>query len=353
MKRSRTKENKDLGEQVKNHANTKAEKKAKYEGNMETTISTGSTLLDLAISGGRKRGGGLPSGIMVEFFGPESIGKTVFLSEIAGAVQRQGGEALFNDPESRFNKQFARIFGYKLDMKNYFNPDTVTEVFKSIRNWQPDNMDVVNGIFTDSLAALSTDLEMENEEGDKMGMRRGKEFSEGFRKNARLLKDNNYLMVCSNQIRDTTATIGAKTEPPGGHAIRFYSTVRVRLSKPSKNHKIIKKKSIHGKEVTKVEGINVMAEIVKNSAWKPYRTAPVTIIFDYGIDDIRQNLQFIKDFSANKTYTVQGKSLSNKLEDAISKVEELDLEFVLREEVIDLWESIEEKFKTERKPKKR
>jgi recombination protein RecA len=353
MKRTRIKNegDSDLGGQIKKHANTKSPKKPKYKGNVELTISTGSTLLDLAITGGRKRGGGLPAGIMVEIFGPESIGKTVLLSEMAGAVQRQGGEALFNDPESRFNKQFAKIFGYELDSKNYFNPNTVTEVFKIIRKWKPENLKVINGIFTDSLAALSTDLEMENEEGDKMGMRRGKEFSEGFRKNARLLKDNNFIMVCSNQIRDTTATMGPKTEPPGGRAIRFYATVRIKLSKPSQNYKLIKKKTIHGKTITKVEGINVEAEIVKNSAWKPFRSAPISILFDYGIDDIRQNLQYIKDYTGSKTYMVNDLNVGNSMDKAIVKVEELNLEKDLREQVIDLWEEIEDKFNSERKPK--
>ena len=56
-----------------------------YEGHFSgNNISTGSTLADLAISGGRIRGGGLPSGILVEIFGPSGSGKTVLLSEIAG-----------------------------------------------------------------------------------------------------------------------------------------------------------------------------------------------------------------------------------------------------------------------------
>ena len=44
----------------------KRKEKKKYDGNTETMISTGSTLLDLAITGGRVRGGGLPGGILVE-----------------------------------------------------------------------------------------------------------------------------------------------------------------------------------------------------------------------------------------------------------------------------------------------
>jgi hypothetical protein len=45
-------------------------------------ISTGSTLLDLAISGNRIHGGGLPGGIMVEIFGSPSCvdGDTEYLT---------------------------------------------------------------------------------------------------------------------------------------------------------------------------------------------------------------------------------------------------------------------------------
>jgi RecA/RadA recombinase len=107
--------------------------KPEYDGDFGTVISTGSTLLDLAISGGRIRGGGLPGGILVEVFGPSGSGKTVLLSEIAGAVQRQGGSIMFKDPEARLNPQFAKLFGLELKEGDYSNPDTVNEVFKADR----------------------------------------------------------------------------------------------------------------------------------------------------------------------------------------------------------------------------
>ena len=152
-------------------------------GDAAYVTSTGSTLLDLAISGTRIRGGGIPAGILVEIFGPSSSGKTVLLCEIAGYVQKKG-EVMFNDPEGRLNKQFASIFGLRIKDKNYAQPDTVPEIFKAVRDWKPG--DGHHGIFADSLAALSTDLEM-GKEGDKMGMRRPKEFSEELRKTCRML----------------------------------------------------------------------------------------------------------------------------------------------------------------------
>jgi len=336
-------------EQIKIHANKKIPTKPKFSGNAERVISTGSTLLDLAISGGRIRGGGLPSGILVEIFGPSGSGKTVLLCEIAGAVQRQNGEIKFYDPEARLNKQFAKLFGLKTNKNNYDIPDTITEVFGAVRKWKPEIKKVINRVFADSLTALSTEMEMEDK--DKMGMRRAKEFSEELRKTCRSLIENNLIMVCSNQVRQNmdVGPYGQKYKSPGGEAIGFYSSLRLRCI-GSKKIKIEKK--ISGKELSRVTGISVDIEIFKSSVWKPYRIAPLTIIYDYGIDDIRENLRFVKQIRKSNIYLVGRKELSNSLDVSIAKVEELNLEEQLREETIDLWEKIESEFDQNRKPKR-
>ena len=67
MKRTK---NIKLSRQVRAKVSKKPEKKQEYDGDTGKMISTGSTLLDLAISGGRVRGGKIPAGILVEIFGP-------------------------------------------------------------------------------------------------------------------------------------------------------------------------------------------------------------------------------------------------------------------------------------------
>jgi recombination protein RecA len=349
MKRIRTKT--DLAAQMKKVAKKEVEKKKEYDGNTDIMISTGSTLLDLAISGGRVRGGGLPGGILVEVFGPSGSGKTVLLSEIAGAVQRRGGEIMFNDPEARLNKTFAQLFDLDTDSIEYNIPNTVTEVFTAVREWQPKSKQI-NGVFTDSLAALSTDLEMDNKDGDKMGMRRAKEFSEELRKVCRILTKNNLLMVCSNQIRENAdaGMYSEKTTSPGGKAIGFYASVRLRTKNPKKIKETVR---VAGKEVQRVIGVEVEFEVYKNSVWKPYRTAPLVILFDYGIDDVRTNLQFVKDHTKNNIYTVKDITLDKSMNVSIRMVEEQNLEKKLRTQVIDLWESIEAMFDSNRKKKER
>ena len=348
MKRARRN---DLNNQIKNHANGKTKISEEYEGNTEIMISSGSTLLDLAMTGGRKRGGGFPGGIMVVAYGPSGSGKTILACEVAGSIQRQGGEVNYKDSEARLDEKFSRIFDLQYDEINYDKPDTIPETFLPMSKWKVDTSKV-NGYIVDSLAALSTNMEMDEDSGDKMGMRRAKEFSEHLRKGARIVKNNNLLLFCTNQIREKADAqkFERKDINPGGKAIEFYSSLILRFSN---TQKIIKEVNFKGKKVKRAIGIEATIEVVKSSVWKPYRDAKIYIYFDYGIDDIRANLQYIKDFSNHTQYTINGENLNVSLDKAVRMIEAEGREKELREEVIDLWEEIESKFNMDRKKKVR
>jgi recombination protein RecA len=317
----------------------------------EHVISTGSTLLDMAISGGRFKEGGLPGGILVEIFGPSSCGKTVMLCELAGAVQRKGGRVMFRDPEARLNAQFAKLFGFKVEDCDYKQPDTVPELFEPVRSWNPESENgTINGVFADSLAALSTKMEMED--ADKYGMRRAKEFSEECRKTCRILTQRNLLMVCSNQVRQNIDTnpFAEKYTSPGGVSIGFYSSLRLRCHTPKK---IGIEKDIGKSKFKRVVGVETSVEVYKSSLDVPFRTAPLYIMYDFGIDDIRANLIYNKSIVGSQTYNIGERRLHTGLDKSIRIVEEEGLEPELKKETIQLWHEVEEKFKINRKPKRR
>ena len=229
--------------------------------------------------------------------------------------------------------------------KNYKRPDTVTEMMNFIYSWKPESNERINVIATDSLAALSTDLELDTE--DKMGMRRGKEFSQGLRKTCRLIANNNWLIACSNQLR--SGPHGDFT--PGGNAVPYYSSVRIRVREKGPitlTRKIGSKK----REVEKSIGILSSCFIKKSTVDDPYREAPIYIVFGYGIDDIRGNLQWYKDMTGETTYDCVNKNYA-RMNDAIRYIEDNDLQDELKEKVIDLWEEIENKFLISRKTKSR
>lgn len=350
IKRIPSKDLEEITKDIEETALKPIERKAPL--NYDRVVSTGSTLLDLAISGGRVRGGGIPPGIIVEIFGPESTGKTAILAEIASSAQAKGGKVKFEDPEARLDKEYCEIYGLHLNQKeDYFRPDTVKKLFEDIWEWETDPK-VVSIFGADSIAALSTDMELEDE--DKMGMRRAKEFSEGLRKTCRKISTNDKLVVLTNQIRDTMNTMGEKEQSTGGHAVRFYSSLRLKTAFEFPQKYIKRSTSITEKtKAEKVVGINTTIKVVKSTVDDPYREAPVKIIFGYGIDDIRANLEYIKKMTGATKYPAIDKEWQS-LDGAIKYIEDHDgYTEQLKEQVIDLWEEIEQKLHMERKPKVR
>jgi len=311
---------------------------------MSRRVSTHSTLLDLAISGGRVRGGQIPAGIIVEIFGPPSAGKTAIIAEVSSGAQKKNGKVLFCDPEGRLDKEYASLCGFTIKDKDYHKPDTVEEFFEIINKWKP-NEDSINIIAADSLAAFTTDLEM-SDAGDKMGMKRAKEFSAGFRKFCRKISDNNVILICTNQERESQGSLVT----PGGKAVPYYASLRIRMYPKFKDSKIKRTRTFReDKKIEKVVGISSMCEIKKSSIDDPYRIVPVSIIFGYGIDTIRDELQWTKDVTSDR-YDAITKTFSG-IEKAIQHIEENNLEEELKNRTIDLWLEVEESFKISRKKK--
>ena len=322
----------------------------------ERTLSTGSTLLDLAISGERIRGGGVPGGIFMEIFGPESVGKTAILAEMIASSQSRGGEASLKDPEGRFSAEHARIYGVDLPACDYSRPDTVELLWEQYGEWKPKG-EGIHLYATDSIAALSTDMEMAKD--DEFGARRAAVFSKGFRKHGRHLANEEHLFVMNNQIRDQIG-MGPADVTPGGRAIRFYSSLRLKMTRGYPAWKVVRKARLpSGKEAELQVGIISNVKVIKNSLAHPYREALIYITLGYGIDDVRANLQWFKDTTGNKSYGFDKATTAQSLEGAILKVEGVEgdtntyRDSELREQVIDLWSEIQELFKVKRRPKQR
>ena len=365
---------KQLVEEVKASALTPVEKAPSIRFNR--VISTGSTLLDLAVSGGRVRGGGVPGGIVMEIFSLPGLGKTALLIEMLASAQLKGGDVHIDDPEARLDQEYAEIYGAKITEENYARPNTVSEIFKSIWSWKPEpkEKDAICLRAADSLAALSTDMELKEEDGDKRGQRRAKEFSEGLRKTCRLIANKNWLIACTNQIR--TGDGGYRTTP-GGWAMNFYSSLRIEISTAYPDtSKIMRKETLYnvdeekekgkkrgkklkgeeekkGKNVIEKQiGIRSVCKVVKSSLDDPFREADIYILFGHGISDIWGNLQYLKDMTGTTRYVAVNKEFQS-IDKAIKHIEDNNLEKELRENVINLWEEIQRKFNVERKKKVR
>jgi RecA/RadA recombinase len=300
-------------------------------------VSTGSTLLDLSISGGRVHEGGIPCCVLAEIHGPAGSGKTALLAAIGANVQAQGGEAQLQDPEARVDKEYARIYQIELDKTNYHRPETVSEVFTFLQSWKTEKKP--KALLTDSIAALTT--EREQDDKDAYGMQRAKEFSAGFRKNARIISD--MLWVCSNQEREGD---NGTVVTPGGKAVGFYASLRIRIVQ-KKKIEIIKKNS-YGVEVKKIIGIQSECFVGKSTIDDPYRVCPLYIVFGLGLDNVRCNLQYLKDMQKLTSYPCPDGKNYMSMEQAITHVEENNLSKDLAKQTTEMWHEIENLFNSNR-----
>ena len=360
MKRSKPKR-KSLGDSLRSQVKSKIANEKKEssiwtppKGTGKFLLSTGSTLVDLAITGRRFRGGGIPFGIFCEIFGASARGKTVKLLEMAGNIQRMGGDYLFIDPEARVNKEFARIFDFNINDDKYKKSATAEEAFDLIRKWKPEGKGP-HAIFMDSLAAFVSDDENEDKGDNFSGARKAKEFSQELRKSTRLIEEKNYLVVATNQVRQILGATAfqKKTKATGGEAPKFYASLRLELLKPPSDGKIILKKTINGVDHTRTAGVQTKVFVEKSTISSPYQSGIMRILFDYGVDDITPNLVYLKRNLKTTTYVLKGEKIGSSITSAINYIEKNNLEKELREEVIDLWTTIQKALTPDRKKKVR
>lgn len=260
-------------------------------------VSTGSSILDLAIS--NRPNGGLPVGKICEFYGLEGTGKSAFSAYIIKDTIAQGGVAFYIDTEYSLNKQFWSSLGVDFKKLRIESLTTVEDIFQKIETAVSSFRKVdKNRIFTiivDSVSAASTKAEMESGY-DKDGYNTSKAIivSKALRKITNMIGSQNILLVFNNQVR-FNMNAPAFSDPyivPGGKAIAFHSSVRIKLT----NTKKIKKEN-------EVVGVGCKATVIKNRIGPPHRTAEFDFYFNGGITDYQSWINVMK---TNKIITQAG-----------------------------------------------
>ena len=93
-------------------------------------ISTGSTMLDIAIS--NRPNGGVAVGKITELNGLEGSGKSLIGSHLLASTQKKDGIAVYIDTESAVSQEFLRAIGVDTTKMLYVHLETVEEIFDTI-----------------------------------------------------------------------------------------------------------------------------------------------------------------------------------------------------------------------------
>ena len=263
-------------------------------------ISTGSKQLDYIIA--NRSNGGLPESRIVEIFGPPSIGKSHIAIQIARTTQRMGGIVVYIDTENATSVENLKLLGVDISKRFVYVDTHCTEEVLSIAEStimkaRAMEKDVPITIIWDSVAASSPKAELDGTyEQNSIGLQ-ARAISKGMRKITGVIGQTNTLFVILNQIRTKIGVMyGDPTTTPGGKAIPFHSSVRIKLGAGQK----IENKA---KEVI---GINVSAKTIKNKVSAPFRTANFEIHFGKGVYEHEQVFDLLRK---NGPETIEGKQI--------------------------------------------
>ena len=252
-------------------------------------ISTGSTMLDLAIS--NRPNGGIGVGKITELNGLEGSGKSLIGSHLLASTQKKDGIAVYIDTESAVSQEFLRAIGVNTKNMLYVHLETVEEIFDTIETIvtkiRESNKDKLVTILVDSLAAASTKVEMDAD-FDKDGWATAKAIiiSKAMRKITQMIARQKVALVFTNQLRQKLGVMfGDPWTTSGGKALPFHSSTRVRF----KNAGQIKDGSKN------TIGIKIKGQVIKNRLGPPMRTAEFPLYFDTGIADYDSWLTVMKE----------------------------------------------------------
>ena len=230
------------------------------------TVSTGSLGLDIELGIG-----GLPRGRIIEIYGPESSGKTTLALQIILEMQKKCGVCSFIDAEHALDIKYAKTIGVELKNLLISQPDTGEQALEITDALvRSGSIDLV---VIDSVAALTPRAEISGEMGDILLGSHARLMSQGLRKLIANIKHTNCTLIFINQIRLKIGVLfGSPETTTGGHALKFYSSIRLDIRKIG----IIKK-------YEEVIGNNIKVKITKNKLYSPFKNAYFDIIYGKGI----------------------------------------------------------------------
>jgi RecA/RadA recombinase len=276
----------------------------------EVVYSTGCDLLDLTVGGGERMG--FPGGWIINLVGDSSTGKTLVASEINAANYHKYKKKFkynYDDGEEGYTFDTQKLYGFDLITKNSYKSKIVQDFDVHCNKFLKDMKEGEVGIYTlDSLDSLSDITRNERSEEREKNYDKGKGSTnkagtysmekqkflsqEFFSNKANKFADSDALLIIISQVRENInpGLYQKKFRRSGGKALDFYAHTCVWFALVCQ---IIKHDC--------VIGVVLEAYTKKSRTPRPFRKCRFTVYFDYGIDNIGSNLDYLFDLRTKDT----------------------------------------------------
>jgi len=349
-------------------------KETKHVTKAEDLLSTGSTLLNLAMTG-RIRGG-IAKSDYVLVVGDSQAGKTwiglTALAEAANNKHFDNYELIYDNVENGAKMELERFFGSKM-AKRIRPPagtrdepvysETVQELYYNLDDALSAKKPCIYVL--DSMDALDAEEDIEQFDKEKRAHRKGKETTGSYgmakakansgkiRSIPRKLRKTRSIVVFIAQTRDKVGGLipNQKTRG-GGRAMKFYAHIECWLSIKKDIEKDIK---IGSKKSREQQGIIARIKVEKSRHTGREKKVDVPIYWSFGIDDVGSCVDFLieRGHWSKKGSNIHAEDfgLSTTKSKLIRKIEKRGMERELQMLVLKVWKSIDEQLSIHRKSK--
>lgn len=232
-------------------------------------------------------GGGMPKGRIIEIFGPESSGKTSLVYWLM-SLHKLG---VYIPIEGTYDEERAVSIGVKPKQMIVYRANYGEEALNAVMKFAKAGVPIV---CIDSVPACQPKEDIDKIEKDAQNEARiggvARLFSKTLPTIVHICEETGTTLILVNQVRDkmNAMLFGEKEDTPGGRAIKFYSSVRIKVARrawieiPNKNPAV-------SSDSEKV-GIIMKAKVSKSKVCNPFGEAELPFFFDCGFvsyDDIK------------------------------------------------------------------
>ncbi len=235
---------------------------------------------------------GFPLGKLVEIFGEEGSGKSSLAHRAVGYAQKMGLTAAWLDVEHSFSEDLAIINGsdpekvicptnafYAEEFLDILLGFCESEKIQMEKGGKKVEVDAPKIIVLDSIASLIPKAKAEaSSEQQFMGLV-PRLLSDNLGKVAAMAEKNGVLVLLINQLREKIGVKwGDPENSPGGHALKHFSSLRIKLTKKKSKEAEIYREDEDTEEQILIGGYSSL-RLVKNRFAKPFRDSLLIPIY--------------------------------------------------------------------------